>query len=109
MINTARELCTAFWDVAVGWYRVDRIRISPTAGRLLSLRVGDRVVLKGELFKVTQRRLGEAEEAVEYVLKHPDGDAVLRIPSVGEHMEGYAEFLFLDHCEAVADDELVVL
>ena len=109
MMKAAWELCMAFWDLAVGWYRVDRIRVSPTAGRLLSLRVGDRVVLKGDLFKVVQRQIDEAADAVQYVLNHPDGDAVLRITRVGNHFDGHAELWFLHQYETVADDELVVL
>ncbi len=108
-MKAARELCTAFWEFVVGWYRVDRIRVSPTAGRLLSLKVGDRVVLKGELFKVTQRQIGDAADEVTYVLNHPDGDAELRITRNGHDFDKHAELWFLDQCEGVMEDELVVL
>ncbi|GAA5506960.1 hypothetical protein [Novipirellula caenicola] len=109
MIGTIRKLGTAFWSLVVGWYRVDRIRVSPTAGRLLSLKVGDRVVLKGELFKVMQRQIGDAADQVTYLLNHPDGDAVLQITRNGRDFDGKAELRHLDQCDEVAEDELVVL
>ncbi|WP_345328030.1 hypothetical protein [Novipirellula rosea] len=108
-MKATQQLCAAFWEFVVGWYRVDRIRVSPTAGRLLSLKVGDRVVLKGELFKVTQRHIGDAADEVTYVLNHPDGDAELRITRNGHDFDKHAELCFLDQCDEVAEDELVVL
>ena len=39
----------------VSWFRVDRIRVSPTTGRLVGLDVGDCFVFRNMLFGVTRK------------------------------------------------------
>lgn len=39
------------------WYAVDRIRIAPTTGRLLSLQTDDYILVQQQLYRVTRREL----------------------------------------------------
>ncbi|KAA1261377.1 hypothetical protein LF1_39240 [Rubripirellula obstinata] len=46
-------------DLIAAWYYTDRIRVSPTTGRLLALQVGDRFVIRGESYEVLRREVDD--------------------------------------------------
>lgn len=58
------------------WHSIDRIRITPSEGRLLRLAVGDRFLLFDSLYSVDQRRVesfGDGYNVV-YSLSNSAGD-----------------------------------
>ena len=63
------------------WYRIDRVRIAPSDGRLLQLDVGDRFVLLDDVFVVQQRLLKSSEAAceVDLLLKGDHVTATLHV------------------------------
>lgn len=82
-----RELLQA----AVDWYRRDRIRISPTEGRLVRLVVGDRILLRGEVYDIIDRQCDHGTEraTIEYRLvpmSNANEQAVLRASLVGPEL-----------------------
>ena len=61
------------------WWRIDRIRIPPTAGRILQLRSGEAVVIRGQLFRITDRRIQPTRDGVhvQLVLQDEHSSGVL--------------------------------
>ena len=53
----------------VHWWRIDRIRIGPTVGRLLALDVGDRFIYRARSFTVTDRVVTDREDGYEVHLR----------------------------------------
>ena len=49
------QFITALRDLAAAWWMTDRVRISPSSGRLLGLRPGDRFVFRCESFTVVEK------------------------------------------------------
>tara|TARA_R110002049_G_scaffold4601_6_gene32867 strand:- start:50897 stop:51247 length:351 start_codon:yes stop_codon:yes gene_type:complete len=37
------------------WWRIDRVRVGPTTGRLIALNIGDQFIYRERLFKVVDR------------------------------------------------------
>ena len=52
-------------QLVVAWHQTDRVRISPSTGRLLGLKPGDRFVFRGESFAVTTRVVQQNETSHE--------------------------------------------
>ncbi len=72
-MQTVRETIKAFFTLVHRWFHVDRIRISPVEGRLLSLQRGQYILLRQQIYVV----FGPAAEnsASKYeVTIHLDGD-----------------------------------
>lgn len=63
------------------WYRVDRVRIAPSDGRLLQLDVGDQFVLFDNVFVVQQRLLKSSEACceVDLILSREQSTATLHV------------------------------
>jgi hypothetical protein len=57
------KVVASFLGLIAAWYRSDRIRVSPTTGRLLRIQVGDRLVIRGELYRVAQRDIQETQNS----------------------------------------------
>lgn len=93
LVNPVRSLFES-------WHSVDRIRISPSEGRLLRLAVGDTFVLFDSLYTVEQRRVesfGDGYNVV-YALLDPAGevaqllvDATASQTSVGRLVSGSSD------------------
>ncbi|MFK8113379.1 MAG: hypothetical protein AB8B91_14335 [Rubripirellula sp.] len=66
------SIAQLFFEWIVVWFRGDRIRISPTAGRLLRLQVNDRLLLRGELYRVESREADQ--DQVTYQLRSSNLD-----------------------------------
>ena len=81
MLLSIRKLIASIFDIMASWYRNDRIRVSPTSGRLLQLQEGDSILLLNNFYRVNQRRLfhgGVATEIV-YHLENDDVQAELQV------------------------------
>ena len=56
-----REMSFGSWRrLAKGWLSVDRIRIASSEGRWLSLQIGDRVLIRQQLWVVSNRQICDA-------------------------------------------------
>ena len=86
--NSLREL-------VVAWHQSDRVRISPSTGRLLRLEPGDRFVFRGESFTVTARVVQQTETGHELVFQIAsslgDGNLVVVRDTVTEKTIGRLE------------------
>ena len=51
-MNAIRDAVNAFFALVHSWFRVDRIRVSPMEGRLLSLQPGQRILLRKQIYVV---------------------------------------------------------
>jgi len=82
MISSILKTVTA---LAKSWYTVDRIRVSPTTGRLLHLNVGDSVVFRNELYSVLKREIDSDNDhgQVTYLLTDSEYHANLTVPVDG--------------------------
>lgn len=77
-------------ELAQSWYAVDRIRVAPTTGRLLQLKVGNSILLRNQIYTVQERKLSHDHERGQVVfrLASSEGPAELTVPfnqgTVGE-------------------------
>ncbi len=106
-----RELFTA----VASWYRRDRIRVSPTEGRLHRLNVGERILLRDRIFDIANRRCEEngAQFTIDYhliPLSNPNRQAKLMVLLVGDDRRFIAGRLIeSDQSSDVFEDDLVVV
>ena len=93
----------------VDWLSHDQIRISPTTGRLLSLQLGDRILLRSQLFCVLKIYVSQENDSVVYSLGSEDKRATLKIQrdQNGKATDGWLEMVGLS--EPVFDDDVAVL
>ena len=56
-------------DLVAAWHQADRVRISPSTGRLLGLNPGDRFVFRGESFTMIARSVQQTATGVELVFQ----------------------------------------
>ena len=93
----------------VDWWQRDRIRISPTTGRLLSLRKGHRILLLERLFDVQAVQTLGPDDLIVYTLNSDGESATLKIKrdDDGRALEAWLDWF--GHCEPVFDDDVVVL
>ncbi|MCP4788102.1 MAG: hypothetical protein GY903_18420 [Fuerstiella sp.] len=93
------------------WYAVDRVRVSPTAGRLLSLRVDDRILIRETIFTVVNRQTIASRDGIRltYQLTSDDGNAELSVEpdSAGTN---YVSELTTDNCTTtIYEDDIIEL
>lgn len=86
MMNLLRQLLKS-------WYKVDRIRIAPSSGRLLSLRTDDYVLVQQRLYRVARRDLQ----------READGDRLLYLLSDGSQTWSLNVFRPADGSRVLAD------
>lgn len=93
------------------WYAVDRVRVSPTAGRLLGLRADDRVLIRDNVFTVVSRQTIASQEGVRltYQLKSDDGAADLEVESNASYTRQLAELSTKNGTTTIYEDEIVEL
>jgi len=74
-LKTAKEIVRA-------WYSVDRIRVLPSAGRLLQLKVGHSIVVRNELYTVRERKIDHLDGGglITLGLIHAEGEGTLTVP-----------------------------
>lgn len=78
LISSMRAVIRTLIGFGVHWFCSDRIRISPTQGRLLGLSSGDRLVIGNEVYRVSSR--SHERQRVLYELHNEDGTCTLRVP-----------------------------
>lgn len=86
MMNLLRQLLKS-------WYTVDRIRIAPNSGRLLSLKTNDYVLVQQRLYRVTRRDLQ----------READGDRLQYLLSDGNQISTLNVFRPADGSRVLAD------
>lgn len=81
-----RAVSKAVLDCIRSWWRVDRIRASPTDGRLLRLHPPCFVVIGGQSFEIAHRIVGQDSEGpfVDYNIHSPDGPGRLLVHLIVE-------------------------
>ena len=91
------------------WYSVDRVRVSPTAGRLLSLRVDDRILIRGEVFTVVRRKTtaSRGEFRLVYGLDSCDGKAKLCVVPGASGTSHVSELMTNNGSTAIYENEVV--
>lgn len=96
-------------NLLADWWNRDRIRVSPTVGRLLSLQHGDRILLGGRLFHVQQVCAKSEAWFVSYTLVSETESALLKVKrdQNGLATEGWLESQ--GNREIVFDDDVAVL
>ena len=62
-------LWDSFRTLLQSWWRADRIRTSPTTGRMLALHPGDRFLLMNQIWTVTSRDIKCSESAASVRLR----------------------------------------
>ena len=62
-------LWDSFRTLLQSWWRADRIRTSPTTGRMLALHPGDRFLLLNQIWTVTSRDIKCSESAASVRLR----------------------------------------
>lgn len=96
-------------NVLAEWWGRDRIRIAPTAGRLLGLRQGDRILLRDRLFYV-QRTCSCLQTDVFFCWVISEDERAILKTKRGEFGEATDSWLEVGgRVEAVFDDDVVVL
>lgn len=96
-------------DALAEWWNRDRIRIAPTSGRLLSLREGDRILLRDRLFCVQQISSFPQTDLLVCQLTCEDEPAILKL-ELGKNGQMRDSWLEVGgKMEAVFDDDVVVL
>ena len=93
------------------WYAVDRVRVSPTAGRLLGLRADDRVLIRDDVFTVVSRQSIASRDGIQlaYQLESDDGAADLEVKSDSSCTRHPAELRTKNGTTTIYEDEIVEL
>lgn len=101
-----------FRQLIKSWYAVDRIRIRPAEGRLLSLQPGDRFLFNEQLFDVLGRKMKvhAGESRLDYAIRSCDGAALLQV-AVGRDLSGLTSAkMYTDNgVTNLIDSDLIVL
>lgn len=107
------KLTKSIWQSVLqllrSWYTVDRVRVSPTAGRLLSLRVDDRILIRGDVFTVVNRQTVASRDGIRlaYQLASEDGRARLSVEPNTSGTSHVSELMTNDSSTAIYEDEIV--
>lgn len=93
------------------WYCVDRIRVSPSAGRLLGLRNGQTILIRGvpALVRSCTMRMCDQDASLEYSLDYLGANCTLtvRVPDITRSISG--QIACGDQVIPVFDDDIVML
>ncbi len=98
-----------FCKLIASWMRSDQIRVAPTTGRLLSLQVGDRFVLRDEAYVVQSREVDDVDspEIVIYELGSSCGRRRLCVDVLQVHDVACGEMWDeVGNCQSVFDDDV---
>ena len=110
-MSLAHRIADGCRSLIRSWNAVDRIRVSPTAGRLLGLQGGQTVLICGELVQVRSRtvRTCEHETSIEYILEHNGGECALTVFLADIAGRTSGQVAFGDRSVHVFDDDIAVL
>ncbi len=102
---------TSLRDLVAAWWMTDRVRISPSTGRLLGLRPGDRFVFRCESFLIVGKAIRETAMGHElvYQVESSLGDGCLVVVRNGTTHAITGEFNVPTLKLAVFDSDLVVV
>lgn len=93
------------------WYCVDRIRVSPSAGRLLGLRNGQTILIRGvpALVRSCTMRMCDQDASLEYSLDYLGANCTLtvRVPDTTSSISG--EIVCGAQITPVFDNDIVIL
>ena len=112
--NAAVQSALTLFRLIRSWYGVDRIRISPSAGRLLRIRTGDRVLIRDTYYSVMSRTVttgcesGRGGTRVTSRLAGLQGDGVLRVELVTS-FQSVSWLQTADGTIDVFDDDVVII
>ena len=96
-------------DLLEVWYGRDRIRISPTSGRLLNLNPGNQVLLFEELYQISSKDVSEEDAGIQvcYELSSGSSTKLLVVRSNPRGSEGVLQNKTFER--TVFDEDIVVL
>ncbi len=97
-------------DLAAAWWMTDRVRISPSSGRLLGLRPGDRFVFRGESFTVVARSVQPTATGHELVYRVESslGDGSLVVARDALANTTFGEVQLPTRCFPIFDSDIVI-
>lgn len=106
-----QQLMNPIRSLFESWHSVDRIRISPSEGRLLRLAVGDTFVLFDSLYTVEQRRVETCGDgySVMYALSNSAGDCAQLSVDTTESQESSARLFRCNSDVSVFDSDVSIL
>ncbi|MDG1898099.1 MAG: hypothetical protein P8J37_24620 [Fuerstiella sp.] len=110
-VKLTQSLLHSVRQLLRSWYTVDRVSVSPTAGRLLSLRVDDRVLIRDDVFTVVSRQTIASRHGIRlvYQLASSDGAADLEVESDSSCIKHLAELRTKNGTTAIYEDDIVEL
>ncbi|MEZ6035251.1 MAG: hypothetical protein R3C17_19330 [Planctomycetaceae bacterium] len=93
------------------WYAVDRIRASPSEGRLLGLRNGQTILIRGEpaLVRSCTMRISNNDACLEYSLDYIGAHCTLTVPVPDTTRSISGQIACGDQVIPVFDDDIVML
>jgi len=110
------------FDILKRWFLSDRIRVSPRDGKMLTYQIGDRLIILGQLWLISDRNVAFVDlgngvigngkhNTLSYILTGETGEsAVLRtFFADGEQHFDVAEFQSLDNSTELFCDDIFVL
>ncbi len=104
------RLWTALWNLICGFWKVDRIRISPREGLLLRLSNKSIVVIDQQPLQIRSRKIvAEGESAgVEYWCDGKDGPSLLRVTQSGSGLQATVQWATRKGCRNYRADQIEV-
>lgn len=110
-----RALLQQAGQLVAAWFSRDRVRVSPTTGRLLGLAPGDRLLLLCDLYQIAERiviggrvvyRLQGADADAELIVQVPeDANALQASPTKGVlRLAGQERMVWDDDVVVLKDD-----
>ncbi len=102
------ELGKTLLDCLRSWWRMDRIRVLPTDGRLLRLHPPCFVVIGGRSFEIAHRVVGQDAEGpfVDYNIHSQDGSARMLVRLIVETSQTVIRWIGPDG-ERLLDEEAI--
>lgn len=106
-----RQLAVELLALIRSWYAVDRIRVSPSTGRLLGLRNGQTILIRGEpaLVRSCIVRMCDQDTRLEYSLDYIGVNCtfIVRVPDTTSSISG--EIVCGAQITPVFDNDIVIL
>lgn len=103
-----RKLLQSLSGLARAWWRVDRVRASPSEGRLLRLAAGSAIRVRGEPSLIATRRVGHTADGpyVVYECEGVAGRSRLLLRPIGGTHQVTVHWITDGNEEALSEDEV---
>ncbi|HIF01492.1 MAG TPA: hypothetical protein EYG03_28195 [Planctomycetes bacterium] len=110
-MKPTRSLLHSVLQLLRSWYAVDRVRVSSSSGRLLSLRVDERILIRGNIFTVVNRQTIASREGIRlvYQLTSDDGGARLSVEPDSSGTTHVSELTTNNSTTTIYEDDIVEL